>query len=153
MNPYTPTGQEITSSTSNTSKDDGGNYRRLIGFPSAAIITLAFISCCIDAYGLVSAGTAPGLPMGFPGVPEFSVLLLIHLVQLVGGFQMRSRGSYWLACVAALTCCIPCVSPFVILGLPFGTWALSILCQPEFRAEFTRARDGSGERVVDADIE
>jgi hypothetical protein len=38
--------------------------------------------------------------------------------------------------MAAILACIPMVSPFVIVGIPFGVWSLRLLSEPEIKQAF-----------------
>jgi len=37
---------------------------------------------------------------------------------------------------AAIVACVPFCSPCVVLGIPFGIWALVVMAKPEVRAAF-----------------
>ena len=41
--------------------------------------------------------------------------------------------------VAAFMACIPFVTPFTVVGIPFGIWAMSLLKQPDVLAAFESA--------------
>jgi hypothetical protein len=50
--------------------------------------------------------------------------------------------SYPLARVAALLACIPIITPFIIIGIPFGIWGLILLNDPRVKAAYESvARD------------
>jgi len=49
--------------------------------------------------------------------------------------MLRFRG-YRNAVVASVISLIPFCSPVVLLGIPFGLWALVLLCQAEVQAAF-----------------
>lgn len=55
-------------------------------------------------------------------------------IGILGGIAMiRARG-HRTAFVAAIVACIPCLSPCLILGIPFGIWAIVALNKPETKA-------------------
>ncbi|MCA9029370.1 MAG: hypothetical protein KDA66_01100 [Planctomycetaceae bacterium] len=59
--------------------------------------------------------------------------ILIHGLILFGAYQLHSRQSKAMAMTAAIICCIPCCSPCMIIGIPFGIWALvAISSDPDF---------------------
>ncbi|WP_417750255.1 hypothetical protein [Rosistilla oblonga] len=134
-NPYAPPNAEDEHGTLPVTNDVAVQLMR----PAAAIIFLAVVNLGFDLYGLaedIFFPTTSRLPT--LGVPELTILGTIHTLQAMGGIQMRSMGSYRLAHIGALTCCIPCMSPFWILGMPFGVWTVRILSQPESKVAFGR---------------
>lgn len=58
-----------------------------------------------------------------------------------GAWCMRCNKHYRVAVVAALIACIPLISPCLILGIPFGIWAILVLRRPDVRAAFARPND------------
>ncbi|MEZ5939982.1 MAG: hypothetical protein R3C18_01235 [Planctomycetaceae bacterium] len=50
--------------------------------------------------------------------------ILVQGFILFGAYQLHSRQSKAMAMAAAIICCIPCCSPCLIIGIPFGIWAL-----------------------------
>jgi len=63
------------------------------------------------------------------------VSALVGLGVLLGGLQMMRLRSRGLALTGAILAMVP-VSPFCLLGLPFGIWALVVLRKPEVKAAF-----------------
>ena len=58
------------------------------------------------------------------------------IIAIMGGITMvRGRGQ-GTANVAAICACVPCLSPGLILGIPFGIWAIIALKKPETRLFF-----------------
>lgn len=55
-----------------------------------------------------------------------------------GAWQMRRMRSLRLSRVAAITACIPFLSPVVFLGIPYGIWAAAVLFQKSTAEEFDR---------------
>ena len=53
-----------------------------------------------------------------------------------GALAMRSGQGYRRALIAALLSCVPFVTPMIYVGVPFGIWALVVLCLPRVRAAF-----------------
>jgi hypothetical protein len=65
------------------------------------------------------------------------LMLLLQGVTIAGALRMHSLRGYALARAGAILACIPCLSPCLVLGIPFGAWALGILARPEVREAFT----------------
>lgn len=112
--------------------------------PATALLIMASIHSVFPAITLVSFGfvwfggmaSVVTRPMiGFPiwlQLVQFVTLILIS----IGAAKMGHLESRRMAYVAAALACIPLVSPFVVLGIPFGAWALFQLGKPEVRAAF-----------------
>lgn len=62
--------------------------------------------------------------------------IAINGVTLFGGMKMRSLEGYSMAMAGAILAVIPCCSPCVLLGIPFGIWALVVLFDPQVKASF-----------------
>lgn len=63
--------------------------------------------------------------------------LIIDTVIVIGASKMMKLESYSFAVAAALLSIIPCLSsPCIILGMPFGLWALIVLMDPSVKAAF-----------------
>ncbi|HSY74359.1 MAG TPA: DUF4339 domain-containing protein [Dongiaceae bacterium] len=94
----------------------------------------------------------------YAGIPQFNdpgVQQIIHLADgplgiatnffslamsvlvLVGASKMQSLRSYEFAFAASIVAMVPCLTPCCILGLPFGIWALVVLCKPEVKSQFS----------------
>src|SRR5262245_54654835 len=57
-------------------------------------------------------------------------------VTLFGAMKMRDLQSYSLAMTACILSVIPCCSPCVIIGIPFGVWGLVVLNDPMVKGSF-----------------
>jgi hypothetical protein len=64
----------------------------------------------------------------------FQFLLLIFIS--IAAAKMGFLESYKLGQIGALFACIPFVTPFTFLGIPFGIWAYVLLSKPEIKAAF-----------------
>jgi len=63
--------------------------------------------------------------------------LIIDAVIVIGASKMMKLESYSFAVAAALLSIIPCLSsPCIILGMPFGIWALLVLMDPNVKVGF-----------------
>jgi hypothetical protein len=65
-----------------------------------------------------------------------SILILPTFFIAYGGWCMYRRTHYRLAFSAALVACIPCLSPFVLFGIPLGFWALLVLGRRDVQVAF-----------------
>ena len=71
------------------------------------------------------------LPLALYGL-QFIALLVIA----IGAAKMGFLKSHTMARLAAILACVPFVSPFVILGIPFGIWSLKLLADPMIKHAF-----------------
>lgn len=78
-------------------------------------------------YGIVEARFLCGL---------FGVILLASLFFVYCGGQMVRKRRYNLCVAASVIMMIPFLSPGLVLGIPFGIWALVILLRKDTRAAF-----------------
>ena len=53
-----------------------------------------------------------------------------------GAWCLRRGIRCWDAFTAAVLACVPFLSPWQFLGIPFGIWALVVLCRRDVRAAF-----------------
>jgi hypothetical protein len=63
--------------------------------------------------------------------------LLIQGFLLFGAVQMYRGNMYGVCMATAIISCIPCCSSCLILGIPFGIWALVVLMDDEVKRAFT----------------
>jgi len=81
--------------------------------------------------------------MGESGVMMFRLIFYalffaIHGLIICGARAMIIRGDYRLSMTAAILAMIPCLSPCIVLGFPFGLWALLVLMQEDVKSTFQR---------------
>lgn len=122
--------------------------RRVVRGPAIALIALACAAMLIDL-GILSNfifGEAPqmlrtyrtneAVPVIVANVLGYGMLVLIHFVVALGGVKLLRLRTYSNAITAAVVALLPCFSPLVVLGIPFGIWALVVLCRSDVRAAF-----------------
>jgi phage FluMu protein Com len=73
--------------------------------------------------------------------PEISIIqgiaaTLLGVLILIGAMKMKRLENYGLAMAASIIAMIPYLSPCCLLGLPFGIWALVVLCDSNVKAAF-----------------
>jgi hypothetical protein len=59
--------------------------------------------------------------------------LLLQLVVLIGAIRMLQVRSWGLCLAACIVAVVPCVSPCLILGIPFGIWGLVVLMREDVK--------------------
>ena len=70
--------------------------------------------------------------------------LMIDAVIVIGASKMMKLEFYSFAVAAALLSIIPCLSsPCIILGMPFGIWALVVLMDPKVKASFFSSNESA----------
>jgi hypothetical protein len=72
------------------------------------------------------------------GVIETGALIgiIMSILIIVGALKMKNLQSRTWGFVAAILALCPCLSPCLLLGLPFGIWALVVLCDSSIKAAF-----------------
>lgn len=65
-----------------------------------------------------------------------SLSILTGLAMLVGSWQMLQDKSYAFSLITAVLAVIPRLSPCLVLGIPFGIWALIVLADEQTKANF-----------------
>ncbi len=62
--------------------------------------------------------------------------MLPSLFIAYGAWCMRSSRRYGVSVAAAIVACLPFLSPWIFLGIPFGIWALVLLRRQDVREAF-----------------
>jgi hypothetical protein len=79
---------------------------------------------------------------GGPSKDEAIMLLIAfaifstQIVIAIGAAKMGFLESYAMGRTTAILACIPFVTPFVFIGIPFGVWSLKLLADPEIVRAF-----------------
>jgi len=126
--------------------------RRRVSRPGMALMIMGSIASVFPAvnivyftYHLLTQGLDFGLKQYNPIIPAILVNVVFFMICLlfsIGGAKMAFLESYPLARVAALLACIPIITPFIIIGIPFGIWGLILLNDPRVKAAYESvARD------------
>ena len=78
-----------------------------------------------------------GFYVGFLGVTGLAIVnLVLAPIIIAGAVSMMNSKRYGLAKTAAIIAVIPFVSCCLLVGIPFGIWALIVLGKPEVKAAF-----------------
>ena len=113
--------------------------------PATALITMASTHSVFAAIFLVCGtidflagrmSATESLPL-FVVFAQFTSLVVIA----IGAAKMGFLESYTMARTAAILACIPFVTPFMIIGIPFGIWSLRLLAEPEIVQAFQTAAE------------
>ena len=113
----------------------------LVSATSIAVLAVAFaFSAFLLLSGLVDEMPQPAT---MSKRTQVTIRLVLNLVFstvsvfcLLSGLSMRRLRGYRRARLAAMFACIPCVSPCLVLGIPVGLWAFSMLQRPEVESAF-----------------
>lgn len=100
---------------------------------------LAFVNHLLGANEEATAGAPWKMPAMFTG--GLGLLLglvscVLGLVVIAGAVQMKNLQNYRFAVTGAIVATLSCLSPWFLLGLPFGIWALVVLCDEQVRSAF-----------------
>ena len=141
-NPYTaPTADAVDPSHSVIQ-----SAKQRLSRPATALIVLASIHSVLITIPIVSIiftlSQASSITRGQISVDEILALsigafqLTLLILIAIGAAKMGFLESYRMGRLGACLACIPFVTPFILLGLPFGIWSLVLLRQPEITAAF-----------------
>ncbi len=124
-------------------RDDGGSRRRRRRSSGSGVNTVApaiaiyIVTVLSIAWWLFYMFVVVSDPAGIPADEQESYIavnlvhgglqLLGNGLILFGAFQLQTRQSKGLAMLGAILCCIPLCSPCMVLGIPFGIWALVVI--------------------------
>ena len=123
--------------------------------PASCLIGLSMLAMVLDLLVLREVivhdapklmgqdGPASGRAEVIGGVAANGSLLVLHAFVFYGSLQMLRVRSYGRALSAAVISLFPFCSPAVLLGIPFGIWALAVLRHAGVKEAFRRG-PGSG---------
>jgi tRNA A-37 threonylcarbamoyl transferase component Bud32 len=150
--PAAPAGAELMHRPSPRAAE--GARRRVRG-PATGLLVTGILQCmCLTGFGISLASDAGGrLHFDDHGMPFISGMstndriggalllgwcilgLLAGAVLIQAGLRMMGHRSYRLALLGSVLAMLP-ISPMFVFGLPLGSWALAVLCEPEVEAAF-----------------
>lgn len=146
-NPYaTP----VASSTHRTSRANALSKTKIcaiflfivIGFSMVYHLIVGISSAMALAVnpGGVQAMNGPRNPdelfQGIGGITGGIIGIIMDVLGILGAYNLMKLKKYSLAMTGAIIACIPCCSPCLVLGIPFGIWALVLLNSPEIKPHF-----------------
>ncbi len=115
--------------------------------PSIGMLVLSLIWCCFAAMFVtvfamlfirefLESGSARGVVIPKDEAAEALIFVSSFFIAF-GAWCMRRTIHYRVAVAAAVIACIPFLTPWIVLGIPFGIWALVVLRRKDVRAAFT----------------
>lgn len=134
---------------------------KMVKSPAIALKITAILNFVFGAWDLVKLIFFPTKPGQIPGLEQINdpqlqaqienifrlsngpigiisvlVALAMSLLIFIGARKMQALHSYEFAFIAAILAMIPCLTPCCLIGLPFGIWALVVLCRKEVKSQF-----------------
>ena len=122
--------------------------KKMVWGPAVALSVVAVLGMIVDVAVIANAfwsdgpamiatyGPKQGRVMFIADVVVNVLVLCTHLVILLGATNLYKLDSYSGALAAAILAIIPFCSPGVIIGIPFGIWAIVVLCRAVVRNAF-----------------
>jgi hypothetical protein len=65
-----------------------------------------------------------------------AMFMVCYGMELIGAYHLHAHRSRTLALIGAMLCCVPCLSPCLVMGIPFGIWALVVLNMGDVKEQF-----------------
>lgn len=96
----------------------------------AVIVTIQLVSAVFVYFQRLGSG--PPITLTVIAAAQLVGLIVIS----IGAAKLGFLESYRMARVGSILACIPFVTPFIWLGIPFGIWALRLLADSEVRGAF-----------------
>ena len=98
------------------------------------IYTMNTMQQNVEFPGMENEARLAGRMVGF--VVGALLYFIGSVIAILGGVAMARGKGYRTAFSAAIVACIPCLTPCLLLGIPFGIWAIVALNNPETKAFF-----------------
>jgi hypothetical protein len=108
-----------------------------------SILTILYrlFDLAFSAYSLTTPELQPPQHAMFIGaVVADTIAIVLSILTIYGSLAMLRLTSLSAARTAAIISVIPLCAPCLILGIPFGIWALVVLSRPEVAAAFQGQR-------------
>lgn len=107
--------------------------------PAIVLIVLATLTAILRVVAIVvllqRAGRGES-PMLLGMLAGHGIPLLLLIAVIAGCFKMLKVESYGSAMAAAVISVVPVCSPGLLLGIPFGIWAIVVLNDPRVKGAF-----------------
>ena len=123
--------------------------RGKVAVPAITLIVMAFLNIGFMALSIcgnimnLNNNARPQNPFGggpadpMAGIIYAGISVLLSFLIIAGSIKMKQLQAYGFALTAAVLAAIPCISPCVILGIPFGIWAFVVLMSSDVREAFS----------------
>ena len=114
--------------------------RTRLSRPATALLIMSSIHAVFPAIAIVSSvviAFRSGLGGGaIPPLVGMTIHFIFLLAIAIGAAKMGHLESYSAGRTAAVLSCIPGLTPFGLLGIPFGIWSIRLLNDPKVQAAF-----------------
>jgi hypothetical protein len=136
-NPYAPPGLHVGS----------GSPANPLLIPAIALLILSsfFVLCIVLSIPVqivriraIDTATSHGVGEMFGSVLSLILWPLMNVGIALGAISMIGLKSYRSARQAAIMSAIPVCSPWFLLGIPFGIWAIVVLNRPAVKQRFMK---------------
>jgi hypothetical protein len=111
--------------------------------PAIVLMVLAIITAVLRVAGtsfqLMMLGQGLEDPDGIKltaNIAGNGMALLLNIATAIGAYKMMRLEAYSAAMTAAIISVIPLCSPCLVIGIPFGIWAIVVLNDPYVKAAF-----------------
>lgn len=139
VNPYEPPSLPPDAPPAPGTPEHRDAVKSLLYWPAVILIVLAALSAIAQGMALARPHIGNGANAADQsGDGLVNVLaLFVNIATVIGAHRMMNLESYRSAMVAAVVSVIPICSPCIVLGIPFGIWAIVLLRRPDVKAAFT----------------
>jgi hypothetical protein len=134
INPYSPPASDLV-----PEPDGRAKIKARLARPATALIVMASIHSAMLSLIFVPAALTVlqgGSINDFLNFCISGFQLTMLIIIAVGAAKMGYLESLLMARIGAFLACLPFVSPFIILGIPFGIWSLKLLSETAVQDAF-----------------
>jgi hypothetical protein len=111
-----------------------------LAVPSRLLLILSALSALIWVIGGLNGIFLRGVNYVLYGILDIG-LGVVNLLLCLGAWMTLRRKSRLAAWISAITALIPCLSPCIILGIPFGIWLIVLLKRPHVISPFDQVEE------------
>ncbi len=125
--------------------ESSGDYSNPLLAPAIVLLIFSILYLLLQLIGLPNQlATLNEIDTSTPeGAGEYAgqifavfFMAISAVIVLIGSIYMIRLKSYRSAMTAAIVSSIPCCSPCLFLGIPFGIWAIVVLARPDVKSRF-----------------
>ncbi|MEM9410722.1 MAG: hypothetical protein AAGA30_06385 [Planctomycetota bacterium] len=141
-NPYSSKNNPYTSPKKSTVKKNQ-NPLQLVAYIQAGFVGVALLSAIgsvpqqIKSFNSIDLGSPSGVGEMSGLIASWLLLTFGPAVVGAGAICMLRLKNFRLAYLSSIVALIPCITPCIIAGIPFGIWSLALLSKPEVQKKFT----------------
>ena len=111
-------------------------YHLFVGV--SILFAVAATPAAFNQQGVNDAAAAERMGQLFGGIAGGTIGIVMDVLVILGAYNLMNLKKYSLAMTGAIVACIPCCGPCLVLGIPFGIWALVLLNNPDIKRHFQR---------------